>query len=174
MATKRTSQQVLAELGEAIDAHDAHPGPGPALDRLVRAIGDHQQSVKPSALRRSRAAVVSKKQPSAAPRVTFKHRAILEFKGVSYRYDKPHGVFSLIEPKNAEYFVPKTIYGWRDGTEWEVNSTRAESPLAALEKWFAGLIELRTREAAEAKQKAKEAEAEAKRLKTASWRARGV
>lgn len=104
-----------------------------------------------------------------AGRDPFKHRELLEFRGVSYRYDKPFGEWRLVDPKNADYFVPKTIYGY--GDRWEVHSTRAATPLLALETWFAELIDLRKREAAEAKQKAAEAAAEAKRLKTASWKA---
>lgn len=98
----------------------------------------------------------------------FKHRELLEFKGVSYRYDKTYGEWRLIEPKEAEYFVPKTIRAY--GDRWEVHSTRAATPVEALETWFAGLIDLRSREAAEAKQRAVEFAAEAKRLKTASWK----
>lgn len=99
----------------------------------------------------------------------FKHRELLEFKGVSYRYNKTQGMWQLVDPKEAEYFVPKEIVA--GGDYWKVHGIQGATPQQALEMWFAGLLELREREAAEAEQRAVEFAAEVKRLKSASLKA---
>lgn len=106
------------------------------------------------------------KQGSEPP--VYKHREILTWRGLSYRYDKSYGVWCLVD-KPAPFAVPTSIMEWRRNggvTQWEAKGFRAKDPVAALEGWNASLVELRTREAGEAEELAKSLRAEVRRLRS--------
>lgn len=109
----------------------------------------------------------------ATGQAEYKHREILTWRGLTYRYDKTFGEWRLVD-KPAPWGAPKGIMGWgreQNGrSQWEVHGCRASDPVAALEKWISALIDLRSREAREATALAKRLEAEVRRLRSKSLR----
>jgi hypothetical protein len=109
--------------------------------------------------------------PKAA--LSYKHRDVITFKGVSYRYDSTHGEWHLIDKKAAIPSAPATIREWghRGGKRWEIGGASGKTPLLALEAWLRSLIRLRTSEAKEAEKQGRALRAEVRRLQTRSWKA---
>jgi hypothetical protein len=110
---------------------------------------------------------------SAQRSTEYKHRETLTFKGLTYRYDKSYGEWHLVEKKEGPLSLPRTIFGNHD--RWGAGSLAvgSDTPLAALEAWLASLIDLRSREAAEAAQHAKDLRDEVRRLKARTWKSKG-
>ena len=99
----------------------------------------------------------------------YKHRETLQFRGLTYRYDKTFGEWHLVEKKTAVR-APRVIFATRD--LWRAEGGLEEAtPTDALEQWLASLIDLRTREAREAEQTAKDLKAEVQDLKRRTWKA---
>jgi hypothetical protein len=109
--------------------------------------------------------------PKAASR--YKHRAVITFKGVSYRYDSTYGEWHLIDKKSAFRNAPLTIREWghEGGKRWEIGGASGKTPVLALEAWLRSLIRLRTREAKEAEKLGRQLRTEVRQLKTRSWKA---
>lgn len=101
-----------------------------------------------------------------------KHRAVITFKGVSYRYDSSYREFHLIEKKSAIPNAPPTIREWGHGAgkRWEIGGVSGKSPVSALEAWLRSFIRLRKREAKEAEKLGRDLRAEVRRLETRSWK----
>lgn len=106
-----------------------------------------------------------------------KHRSLLTYKGLSYRYDKTYGEFHLID-KHTSVEVPKTIRSgtvWlkkRRAQGWEAGGAYGATPLGSLEAWCRSMISYKKREAAEAEQAARGHRAEVRRLGARSWKKR--
>lgn len=113
-------------------------------------------------------AMAAAKKVRASSSEDFKHRETLSWKGHTFRYDKAYGQWFLLDRKNAHPNMPRTVSARGDG--WDAGQWKPlPTPLAALEASAKALVELRTREAREAEQKAKDLRAEVRRLKRPTW-----
>jgi hypothetical protein len=76
----------------------------------------------------------------------YEDRAIFEYRGVTYRYDKPRREWCLVDTDVA--CLPRTIYAIHD--QWRSLCSSAATPQGVLEAYAKSLMELRGEEAREA------------------------
>lgn len=103
----------------------------------------------------------------------YKDRERLEFKGLTWRYNKYYGHWTPVEKENLLGFEMPTIWS-STNSGWYINHVQGPTPLETLKRWCSDCIQFDEREAAEFRKQLYESEQSLVKLHAESWKVRGT